>query len=231
MRRARGRLPASPAPVNISCTRGLADWLLRNNVSLAFTSYQTGRLYLVGVDDQKRVAFPRALSRPRHGPVGRPAAPRSSRRSFRSGASRTCFRWRSSGDGPDRHYVPRVAHTTGDLDVHDIGVMADGRIVFVNTLFSCLATSEPHARVSRVLEAAVHLQARRRGPLPPQRPRHEGWRPGLRDGDEPERRRQRLARPARRGRLHHRCRQQRRSSRRSCRCRIRRAGSTAASGC
>jgi len=44
-------------PVNISCTRGLADWLLRNNVSLAFTSYQTGRLYLVGVDDQKRVAF------------------------------------------------------------------------------------------------------------------------------------------------------------------------------
>ena len=36
--------PSEPRPVNISCTRGLADWLLRNNVSLAFTSYQTGRL-------------------------------------------------------------------------------------------------------------------------------------------------------------------------------------------
>ena len=45
--------PPEPAaqglqPVNISCTRGFPDWLLRNNVSLAFTSYQTGRLHLVG---------------------------------------------------------------------------------------------------------------------------------------------------------------------------------------
>ena len=47
------------------------------------------------------------------------------------------------GANPDRHYVPRVAHTTCDLDIHDIGVMADGRIVFVNSLFSCLATLSP----------------------------------------------------------------------------------------
>ena len=48
--------------------------------------------------------------------------------------------------GSDRHYVPRVAHTTGDIDIHDIGVMADGRIVFVNTLYSCLATlSQTHS--------------------------------------------------------------------------------------
>ena len=39
--------------------------------------------------------------------------------------------------------MPRVAHTTGDLDIHDIGVMADGRIVFVNSLFSCLSTLSP----------------------------------------------------------------------------------------
>jgi hypothetical protein len=38
-------------------TRGFADWLLRNKVSPIFTSYQSGRLYLVGVDDQKRVSF------------------------------------------------------------------------------------------------------------------------------------------------------------------------------
>lgn len=40
----------------------------------------------------------------------------------------------------DKHYVPRVAHTTGDLDIHDICVMENGVIVFANTLFSCLAT-------------------------------------------------------------------------------------------
>ena len=49
--------PAAPQPVQISCTRGFPDWLLRNNVSLAFTSYQTGRLYLVGVNPQGQTAF------------------------------------------------------------------------------------------------------------------------------------------------------------------------------
>jgi uncharacterized protein (TIGR03032 family) len=33
-----------------------------------------------------------------------------------------------------------LGHTTGDVDIHDIVVEADGRVVFVNTLFSCLAT-------------------------------------------------------------------------------------------
>ncbi len=42
-------------------------------------------------------------------------------------------------DDADRHYVPRVAHTTGDLDVHDICVLPDGVIVFANTMFSCLS--------------------------------------------------------------------------------------------
>ncbi len=48
--------------------------------------------------------------------------------------------------GYDRLYVPRVACTTGDLDIHDIALDGSGRVVFVNTLFSCLATvSETHS--------------------------------------------------------------------------------------
>ncbi|MEI9901792.1 MAG: DUF4915 domain-containing protein [Hyphomicrobium sp.] len=131
---------ADPQPVAISCTRGLADWLLRHQVSLAFTSYQSGRLCLVGVDEHKRVSFQeRFLARA----MGLWA---DSQRLVVA----TIFQvWRfenvlppgeSASGGADRHYVPRVAHTTGDLDIHDIAVMADGRIVFVNTLYSCLAT-------------------------------------------------------------------------------------------
>jgi uncharacterized protein (TIGR03032 family) len=131
-----------PPAVSISCTRGLAGWLHRNNVSLAFTSYQTGRLYLVGVDSENRVSFhERHLARA----MGLWADPQRL-------VVATLFQiWRFENvlgpgqppDSPDRHYVPRVAHTTGDLDIHDIGVMADGRIVFVNSLFSCLATLSP----------------------------------------------------------------------------------------
>lgn len=45
--------------------------------------------------------------------------------------------------GYDRLYVPQVGYTTGDLDIHDVAVEADGRVVFVNTLFGCLATTSP----------------------------------------------------------------------------------------
>jgi uncharacterized protein (TIGR03032 family) len=130
-------------PVKISCTRGLAAWLLRHNVSIGFTSYQTGRLYLIGVDPEGRVSFHERFFARAMGLWGEP------QRLLLA----TVFQlWRfenilgpgqQTSDGSDRHYVPRVAHTTGDLDIHDIGVMADGRIVFVNTLYSCLALLSP----------------------------------------------------------------------------------------
>ena len=40
----------------------------------------------------------------------------------------------------DRLYVPRNAQTTGDIDVHELSVDRAGRVIFVNTKFSCLAT-------------------------------------------------------------------------------------------
>jgi uncharacterized protein (TIGR03032 family) len=39
---------------------------------------------------------------------------------------------------------------TGDLDIHDVCVDGDGRVVFVNTLFSCLATVSPDASFAPV---------------------------------------------------------------------------------
>jgi uncharacterized protein (TIGR03032 family) len=141
-------LPASPAdlpalsPAHISCTRGLPDWLLANRVSLAFTSYQTGRLYLAGVDGERHLAIHEVG-------VGRAMG-------LWADAQRlvlaTAFQvWRfenvlaqgqTMGDA-DRYYIPRVAHTTGELDIHDVAVLGDGRIVFVNTLYSCLALLSP----------------------------------------------------------------------------------------
>ena len=135
--------PPPQQPIKISCSRGLAGWLLRNNVTIAFSSYQSGRLYLVGVDAQERVSFhERYFARA----MGLWADPQRI-------LLATLFQlWRlenvlgpeqRTNEGADRHYVPRVAHTTGDLDIHDVGVMADGRIVFVNTAYSCLALLSP----------------------------------------------------------------------------------------
>ena len=41
-----------------------------------------------------------------------------------------------------------MGYTTGDLDTHDIAVDRAGRTVFVNTLFSCLATVSDTASFS-----------------------------------------------------------------------------------
>ena len=37
-------------------------------------------------------------------------------------------------------FSPHVAWITGDVDAHDVAIPPDGRPVFVNTLFSCIAT-------------------------------------------------------------------------------------------
>jgi hypothetical protein len=42
--------------------------------------------------------------------------------------------------------VPRQLYVSGELDAHDLGRLADGRIVFVHTLYNCLATpSDRHS--------------------------------------------------------------------------------------
>jgi hypothetical protein len=65
------------------------------------------------------------------GPVSFPSIRRSRQR---AGAHPE---WSSKGDVA---YVPRVVYTTGHLDAHDLTVDAQSRVVFVNTLFGCLAT-------------------------------------------------------------------------------------------
>src|SRR5689334_10324708 len=48
-------LPADQTAITVS--RGFASWLGRMRCSLAFTSYQTGQLFLVGLLPDGRVSF------------------------------------------------------------------------------------------------------------------------------------------------------------------------------
>jgi uncharacterized protein (TIGR03032 family) len=49
------------------------------------------------------------------------------------------------GRGFDFAYIPRVGYTTGHIDVHDVAVDAAGRVIFVSTMFGCLATFSERA--------------------------------------------------------------------------------------
>jgi uncharacterized protein (TIGR03032 family) len=134
--------PAAPAPGDsrISVSRGLAGWLERTRCSLAFTSYQTGQLFLVGRLPEGKISFHqqnyvRAM--------GVHATPQR----VYLGALFQIWRLENvlapherANEHFDRLYVPRNAQTTGDIDVHELAVDRAGRVVFVNTKYSCLAT-------------------------------------------------------------------------------------------
>ena len=134
-----GAASAEPPLFEVLASRQFAPWLVEQRVSLAFTTYQTGKLFLVGLQPDGRLSvFERTFNRC----LGL------------WGDGQTLWMtslyqlWRFENalepgqvaNGFDRVYVPQVGYITGDLDIHDVAVDADGKVVFVNTLFGCLAT-------------------------------------------------------------------------------------------
>ncbi len=128
-------------------TRQFTAWLAEARVSLAFTTYQSGKVFFIGLQPDGRLSvFERTLNRC----MGMYVTPDA--QSLYISTLYQLWRFeRANGEGQgykgfDALYIPQVGYTTGDLDIHDVAVDADGRLVFVNTLFSCLATtSETHS--------------------------------------------------------------------------------------
>jgi uncharacterized protein (TIGR03032 family) len=135
---------ADPSAANdeklvLTPSRQFPDWLAEQRISLAFTTYQAGKLFLIGSRPDGRLSiFERTFNRC----MGLWADGQS------VWMSSLYQLWRMENvlpagqdmNGYDRVYVPQVGYTTGDIDVHDVAVDADGRPVFVSTLFGCLAT-------------------------------------------------------------------------------------------
>ena len=131
--------PKQPEPVKKSCSPGLTAWMGRNRVSIAFTSYQSGRLYLLGSDQKGRLSFHERIYQRAMGIVG------NGQRLYMGGLYQI---WRFEnilGEGQaangmfDKCYVPRNAQFTGALDIHELGIRKDGTVIFVNTKYNCLA--------------------------------------------------------------------------------------------
>lgn len=134
--------PPSPAPgtSQITVSRGLSAWLMTHRTSLAFSSYQTGQLFLVGRQPNGTVSF------------NQQNFSRAMGLSWSNGRlylGSLCQVWRlenmlrpgeRANEAFDVALVPRNAQTTGDIDIHEVGVDGEGRVVFVNTKYSCLCT-------------------------------------------------------------------------------------------
>jgi len=132
-------LTSAESALRISASPGLAGWLSSQDASLAITTYQTGKLFLVsGGDGERPSIFERTFAKA----MGLHATGDGLLLStlYQVWRFENALEAGQQHEGYDRLYVPRVAWTTGDVDVHDVVEEAGGRIVFVSTLFNCLAT-------------------------------------------------------------------------------------------
>jgi uncharacterized protein (TIGR03032 family) len=125
--------------LDVTASRNFPDWLAETRVSLACTTYHTGKLIFIGQGVQGRLSvFDRTFNRC----MGLWGDGQTLWMSslFQMWRFENILPAGAIHDGYDRVYVPRAGFTTGDLDIHDIVVETGGRVVFVNTRFGCLAT-------------------------------------------------------------------------------------------
>lgn len=188
-----------PKPkLEVETSRMWTSWQAEQRISLALSTYQTGKLFLIGLQETGRLSvfernFERCMGLCAHDDY-----------LYMSSLYQL---WRLNNvvpagkavKGMDRVYMPMSSWVTGDLDIHDIVIDDRGRPVFVNTLFSCLATVSPDASfvpiwkppfISRLAaEDRCHLNglalrdgAPRYVTAVSQTDVHEGWRGHRRDG-------------------------------------------------
>lgn len=123
----------------IISSRQFPEWLAQQKISLALTTYQTGQLFFLGVNPSGQLS---GFQRLYDCAMGLYTTPE---RIYLSCKSQL---WQLDNaltpgqlhQGYDQLYIPRIGYTTGDLDIHDVTVDRDGRIIFVSTLLNCLAT-------------------------------------------------------------------------------------------
>jgi uncharacterized protein (TIGR03032 family) len=131
---------ASSEPwVEVTGSPRLWSWLAEQRISLAFTTYQTGKLFLLGRHPDGRLAvFERTFNRA----MGLWADSQTFLLStlYQIWRFVNLLRPGELYHGCDRLYVPKVGYTTGDLDIHDIAVEHSRRMIFVATGFGCIGT-------------------------------------------------------------------------------------------
>ncbi|MEM6299463.1 MAG: TIGR03032 family protein [Bacteroidota bacterium] len=129
----------------IMTSRQFQNWLYGQRASIVFTTYQIGKIFMLGTNPDGKLhvterTFNRAMGL---GYSGNTLWMSSLYQMWRFENSLPAGQ---QYNGYDRVFIPQMAYTTGDLDIHDVIIQDDGTPIFCNTLFSCLATvSQTHS--------------------------------------------------------------------------------------
>jgi uncharacterized protein (TIGR03032 family) len=130
--------------VEYSVSPGLAGRLANSNISLAFSSYQSGLLYFIGRNKEgginiHQAAMPKPMGLCIDNKGGLTLTGGFQIMRFENVLEKD----QQINNTFDACYVPRIVHVTGALDAHDVGIDSEGRPLFINTRYNCLATVSP----------------------------------------------------------------------------------------
>ncbi|MFQ5626044.1 MAG: TIGR03032 family protein [Methyloligellaceae bacterium] len=123
----------------IATSRQFESWLGEQNINIAFTTYQAGKLFFLGLNEEGKLSvFNRTLERCMGLAYG-------ANNLWVAGLYQIykfvdAIEERKAEGAYDSLFVPQASSFTGDVDTHDMAVGRDGTLYFVNTLFSCIAT-------------------------------------------------------------------------------------------
>lgn len=138
-------MTTTDAPLfELTTSRQFVPWLIDQQLSLGFSTYNAGKVFLLGSNAERQLSvFERTFPRP----MGMYATGNQLWLSslFQLHRFNNALAEGQLSEGYDCLYTPQVSSITGDLDIHDIAIDGRGQPVFVNTLFSCLATTSESA--------------------------------------------------------------------------------------
>lgn len=145
---------ANPAVTNptmtgniIACDAdaGFQGWLSQAGGSLVISTYQAGKLALVGWNGQQVTLLLRQFDKPMGIAVQNHRLALATRHQVLLFANSPVLAHDYLENQPGRYdalYLPRVSYFTGDLNIHDLA-WGDRDLWIVNTRFSCLAMLSP----------------------------------------------------------------------------------------
>lgn len=126
---------------SLTTSRGFTRWLASVGGSLAFTTYQAGKIFFLGVKPEGKLTvfertFPRCMG----------LSVSADGQTLLLGTHYQLYRFDNLLPHGERHgdydavYRPNQSWITGDLDIHDVDIDQNGLPIFVNTQFNCLAS-------------------------------------------------------------------------------------------
>jgi uncharacterized protein (TIGR03032 family) len=131
----------SPDPITCIADDGFQSWLSQAGGSLAVSTYQAGKLALVGWNGQQVSLLLRQFEKPMGMAVQGDRLALATRHQVLLFANSPVLAHAYLEDQPGRYdalYLPRTAYFTGDLNIHDLA-WGDKGLWLVNTRFSCLS--------------------------------------------------------------------------------------------